>query len=275
MAPSPCTIRLRAGRWFNAADDTASPPAVVLGPAAARTTHAHVGETITLDTAAGPTRFQVVGIDTGQLNNGGTAYFPLTVLQRLTGQTGTTNTLWLTTRDASHPAVDQVTAEVQDRLDTAGYQVDADKLYVEKADNRAANDALFSPSYKSWAPRRDHHAHRPRQRPHHGRHRTNTRDRHPPLPRGPRAATSDVLPAAEGIVLATIGWAVGTPVGWLLSRALLTFIRNTIEIEIPPAFPTTGPLVALAATIAVTVVVIRPSLRRATRISQAPPSATK
>jgi hypothetical protein len=56
------------------------------------------------------------------------------------------------------------------------------------------------------------------------------------------------------------------PIGWLLSRALLIFIRDTIGIDVPPVFPATGPLVALAAAIAVTVVVIRPSLRRATRI---------
>lgn len=47
--------RLSAGRWFTTTDASAAVPTVVLGPAVARTTHASVGQILTLDTAPGPT----------------------------------------------------------------------------------------------------------------------------------------------------------------------------------------------------------------------------
>ena len=54
-------------------------PAVVLGPALARSTGARVGQILTLSVAAGPTRVRVIGIDTVPTSNGDTAYFPLPV----------------------------------------------------------------------------------------------------------------------------------------------------------------------------------------------------
>ncbi len=74
------SYRLSAGRWFTTADTaadarTAITP-VVLGPAVARTVGARVGQILTLAMAAGPTRVRVIGIDTGQPNNGDTVYFP-------------------------------------------------------------------------------------------------------------------------------------------------------------------------------------------------------
>ena len=135
---------LRAGRWFAAGDETKTPVPVVLGPTPADRLHARVGQTVTLDTAAGPTRFDVIGIDTGQNNNSGNVYLPLSVLERLTGRSGTTNALWLTTQGTTHGTIDQATLAVQDRLAAAGYPADAQKRYVQQADNRAQNNTLLT-----------------------------------------------------------------------------------------------------------------------------------
>ena len=68
------SYRLSGGHWFTAADTAAGArpavPPVVLGPAAARTTGARVGQILTLTMAAGPTRVRVIGIDTGQTQRG-------------------------------------------------------------------------------------------------------------------------------------------------------------------------------------------------------------
>jgi putative ABC transport system permease protein len=256
---------LGAGRWFTATDDSASPPAVVLGPAVARTADAHIGQIMTIGTASGPTEVRVVGIDTGQVNNGGVLYFPLSVLQQLTGQPGITNTLWLTTTDPSPTTVDRTAADVRDRLALAGYAVDAQKLYVEQADNRAANDTLLTViqimgllvvaialiglvSTLTMA--------------------VIERTREIGILRclGARARHIRRAFQAEGVLLATMGWIIGVPVGWLLSRGLIVLIRDTIGMELTPAFPAISPPTALLATIVITVIVLRPTLRRATRI---------
>jgi putative ABC transport system permease protein len=257
--------KLGAGRWFTVGDDTASPPAIVLGPAVARTADAHIGQTITLGTASGPTEFRVVGIDMGQVNNGGVVYVPLAALQQLTGQPGITNTLWLTTTDASHATVDRIAADVHDRLAVAGYGIDAQKLYVQQADNRAGNNVLLTViqimgflvvaislmglvSTLTMA--------------------VIDRTREIGILRclGARARHIRRVFQAEGILLATAGWVIGVPIGWLLSRGLLALIRHTIGLDVTTVFPATGPPVALAATIVLTVIVVRPTLRRATHI---------
>lgn len=91
--------------------------------AVARITGARAGQILTLTTAAGPVRVGVIGIHTGQLNSGDTVYFPLPVLERLDGEPGTANSIWLGTACSAHAAIDQVTTAAANRLAAAGYPV--------------------------------------------------------------------------------------------------------------------------------------------------------
>lgn len=257
--------RLHAGRWFTTMDTAAATPAVVLGPAVARAADARAGQTLSVATAAGPTRVHVIGIDTGQLNNGGVVYFPLATLQRLTGMGDTTNTLWLTTTSASHATADRAAAAVQDRLAAAGYQVSTQKLYVQAADNNAQNHTilviievmgllvvaitllgLVSTLTMGVIERR----------------------REIGILRclGARARHIRRVFSAEGIALAAIGWIFGVPLAWLLCQALLIFIRHDFGSGLPAVFPAISLPIVLAATITLTIIVIRAPLRRATRV---------
>lgn len=256
--------QLRAGRWFTAADDTATPAPVVLGPTPADKLNARVGQSVVLDTAAGPARFEVVGIDTGQNNNGGNVYLPLPVLQQLTGRDGTTNALWVTTSRKTHSAIDQATLAVQDHLASAGYPADAQKRYVQQSDNRAQNDTLLTViqvmgvlvvgialigllSTLTMG--------------------VIERTREIGVLRALGAGKRQIRRVfrAEGVTLATIGWIVGLPSGWLLFRGLLVLVRHVFSVNITAVFPATAPPVILIATIALTVLVARPALRRAVR----------
>jgi ABC-type antimicrobial peptide transport system permease subunit len=67
--------------------------------------------------------------------------------------------------------------------------------------------------------------------------------------------------SAEGVTLATLGWVVGIPVGWLISRGLIAFIRHEFSAELTPAFPALSLPVALAAVLVVTLLVIRKPLQ--------------
>jgi len=257
--------RLSAGRWLIAADASAAVPGVVLGPAVARTADARVGQTLTLDTAAGPTPVRVVGIDTVQQNNGGTVYFPLATLQRLTGMSSASNALWLATASSNHAAIDRAATAVAHRLATAGYPVSTQETYVNEADNGAANDTILTVievlgllvvaialmglvSALTMG--------------------VIERTREIGILRclGARAGQVRRVFSAEGVLLATVGWAFGVPVGWLIYEGLLAFVSHDFGIQAPVVYPAIAPPVALVAVIAVTLLVIRPPLRRATRI---------
>jgi ABC-type lipoprotein release transport system permease subunit len=70
---------------------------------------------------------------------------------------------------------------------------------------------------------------------------------------------------AEGVTLATLGWIIGLPIGWLLFRGLLVLIQHIFSVDITAVFFAAAPPVILIATIALTVLVVRPALRRAVR----------
>ena len=72
--------------------------------------------------------------------------------------------------------------------------------------------------------------------------------------------------SAEAMVLAVAGWAFGVLLGWLIYQALLAAIRRSAEISLPQEFPPVIPLITLAGVVALTLLVIRGPLRRATRI---------
>ena len=79
----------------DSSETSSARPVVVLGPAIARTIGARVGQTLDLTTAAGPSRVRVVGIDTGQMDNGSVLYFPLSFLQQSSGMGDSSNLVWL------------------------------------------------------------------------------------------------------------------------------------------------------------------------------------
>jgi putative ABC transport system permease protein len=257
--------RLSAGRWFTTADQTAALPAVVLGPAAERATHARVGAILALDTAAGPTAVRVVGLDTGQFDDGQLIYFPLTVLERLAGTPGAANALWLRTASASHAVIDRVTAAVADRLAADGYPVTTEEIYVEAADGAATDNTILTvvevlgllviaislmglvgALTLSVIER--------------------TREIGVLRCLGARKRHIRRVFGAEGVALAAVGWVFGIPLGWLLSRVELVLIQHDFGVALPPDFPLVSLPVALIAVIALTLLVIRPPLRRATRI---------
>lgn len=257
--------RLSAGRWFTAADQTAALPPVVLGPVAERATHASVGATLTLDTAAGPTAVRVIGLDTGQFDDGQLIYFPLAVLERLSGTPGAANALWLRTASASHAVIDRVTTAVADRLAAAGYPATTQEIYIEAADGAATDNTILTivevlgllvvaislmglvgALTMSVIER--------------------TREIGVLRCLGARRRHIRRVFGAEGVTLAAVGWVFGIPLGWLLSRVELVLIQHDFGVTLPPDFPPVFLPIALVAVIALTLIVIRAPLRRATRI---------
>jgi putative ABC transport system permease protein len=261
--------RLSAGRWFTAADTaTGARPAVspvVLGPAVARAIGARVGQIHTFTLAAGPTRVRVIGIDTGQPNAGDTVYFPLPVLERLDGEPGTADSIWLATASPAHAAIDRVSTAAASRLAAAGYPVSTTKVYVTKAQVTAADAAILTiveilglvvvaimlmglASALSMG--------------------VIERTREVGILRcvGARARHIRRVFSVEAVVLAAVGWAFGVLLGWLIYEGLLMLLFHDASLSLPQEFPPVIPLSTLAGVLVLTLLVIRGPLRRATRI---------
>jgi len=257
--------KLTSGRWFTAADTATSAPVVVLGPEVARTVGAHVGQRLSVLTSGGPALVQVVGIDSTLMNTGTSIFFPLAQLQRLTNSTGTVDALWLTTTTTNHQFVDQVTATVQTRLGRAGYPATMQESYVETAQNEGSNNSIITlievlgllvvgialiglVGTLTLA--------------------LIERGREVGILRCLGASARQVRRVfnAEAVVMATAGWALGSLLGYALFLGLLAFVKHDFGITFVNVFPLLSIPVALAVVVLVTLLVIRPTLRRATRI---------
>jgi putative ABC transport system permease protein len=257
--------KLTSGRWFTAADTATSPPVVVLGPEVARAVGAHVGQRLSVFTSGGTTQVRVVGIDSTLMNTGGSIFFPLAQLQRLTNSAGTADALWLTTTTPSHRFVDQVAAAVQTRLAQAGYPATMQESYVETAQNEGTNNSVVTlievlgllvvgialiglVGTLTLA--------------------LLERGREVGILRCLGASARQVRRVfnAEAVVMATAGWALGSPLGYVLFLGLLAFVKHDFGIPLVNVFPLLSIPVALVVVVLVTLLVIRPTLRRATRI---------
>lgn len=257
--------RLSAGRWFTGADSAQSPPVVVLGPAVANAVHAKVGQRLAVSTPTGPTRVEVVGIDSVMLNNGDSVFLPLAQLQRLTNSVGVVNALWLTTRDTSDHFIDRVSASEQTRLGDAGYPVGIQKSYVENAQNVSTNNSVIVVlealglivvgialiglvSTLTLA--------------------IMERTREVGILRCLGAGARQIRRVfnAEALCMALVGWALGSVFGYFLFAGLIAFIKQDFGFTLVKDFPLLSVPAALVAVILVTLLAVRPALHRAVHI---------
>jgi len=256
---------LSSGRWFTEADTADSPPVVVLGPAVANAVHAKVGQRLVVSTPKGPTEVAVVGIDSVMMNNGDTVFFPLPELQRLTNSVGVVDALWLTTRATSDHFVDQVSASVQTRLGDAGYPVGIQKSYVLTAQNMRTDNSVIAVlealglivvgialiglvSTLTLA--------------------IIERTREVGVLRclGAGARPIRRVFIAEALGMALVGWALGSVLGYFLFAGLIAFIKHDFGFTMVRVFPLLSIPAGLVAVTVVTLLVVRPTLRRAVRI---------
>jgi putative ABC transport system permease protein len=257
--------QLSSGQWFTAADTATSPAVAVLGQAVARATGARVGQRLAVRTPAGQTQVTVAGIDSVILNNGASVFFPLAQFQRLTNSVGTVNTLWLTTKSTSDQFVNQVSASVQTRLGLAGYPATIQKSYVVTAQNASTNNSISAlievlgllvvgialiglVGTVSLA--------------------LIERTREVGILRslGARARQIRRVFNTEAVVIAAAGWALGSLLGYFLFLGLIAFVQHDFGVTVAKVFPVVSLPVALVAVVFVTLIVVRPTLRRAVRI---------
>jgi putative ABC transport system permease protein len=264
------SYQLSAGHWFtpaqtaSSAADVAVPP-VVLGPVVATASRARLGQTLTLTLAQGPTLVRVIGIDTVHIDSGSVVYFPLPVLERLDGNPGASNTMWISTADSSHAAVSSVATAIGNRLASAGFPASTEAIYVIQQQTTATENSLLAildvlgalivvimliglASSLSMG--------------------VMERTREVGILRcvGARARNIRRVFSAEAVTLAFAGWVLGIGVGWLIYQGLIALVHHYLNYTLPQEFLPVIPLVTLVGVVALTLLVIRGPLRRASRI---------
>lgn len=267
MTDTPLSLPdLRAGRWYDADEARNGAPVAVVGPTVARENGLGLGDTIAVRTAGGDKDVRVVGIDSGQRESGRLLYVPLRWLQRSTGWGDSTNMLWMTMAHSNNGDIDRTTNAVEDALTAGGYRVAPEKLYVLKAENKSANDAILNMitlvggvvvligmvglvNAISM--------------------NVIERTREIGILRCVGARARDIRSAfaAESVAQAVLGWILGLPLGLLLSWGLARLTLTIMELEIATVFDIPTALVVLAATMALAALVVLGPVRRATRIN--------
>jgi len=264
------SYRLSAGHWFTAAQTAASAadvavPPVVLGPAVATVSGARVGQTLTFTLPQGPTRVRVIGIDTGHIDSGSVVYLPLPVLERLDGNPGASNSMWVSTASSTHAAIDAAATALGNRLASAGFPVGTQAIYVIQQQTTADENSLLAildvlgalivvimliglASSLSMG--------------------VLERTREVGILRcvGARARNIRRVFSAEAVTLAFAGWLAGIAVGWLIYQGLIALVQHYLSQTLPQEFLPVIPLITLAGVVVLTLIAIRGPLRRATRI---------
>jgi putative ABC transport system permease protein len=264
------SYHLSAGHWFtsaqtapSAADVAISP--VVLGPAFATAARARVGQTLTLTLAQGPTKVRVIGIDTVNIDSGLIVYFPLPVLERLDGNPGASDSIWVSTASPSHAAIDGAAGAAANRLASAGFPASTQEIYVIDQQATSAENSFLAilevlgllivvimliglASSLSMG--------------------VLERTREVGILRclGARARHIRRIFSAEAVTLAFAGWVVGVGVGWLIYQGLIVFVRHLASLTLPQEFLPMILVITLAGVVVLTLLVIRGPLRRAARI---------
>jgi putative ABC transport system permease protein len=254
---------LTEGRWFTTAEAATQAPVAIIGENLARTTGTHVGETVTLQTAAGPARFKVIGETSTQWNNGTAFYVPLTTMQKLL-RLDTVNAYLIRTTSRDHAAIDRTTTQLEDRLAVAGYGVGTSVKYEQQRANVNANRqistiigvlgllivaismvGLVNAITMSVLER--------------------TREIGVLRCIGARARDIRRIFTAEGLAVSIAGWLVGIPVGYGLARMFSWLLLEIVGIDFGFTFPPLNLLIALVGTVLLALLIMRIPLRRAVR----------
>ena len=195
-----------------------------------------VGDGITLTTVAGPLRLRIIGLATNQQEDGAVLYLPLTTLRSALGQPTGVSTYWIKTTSSDEGLIDRTTTLLDDRLTALGYDVATEISYVMERDEIEANSTItttigvlgFLIVAMSMVGLANAITMSILER---------TREIGILRCLGARARDVRRIFATEGIALALVGWLVGIPLGYALTRLLIRLVWEVVGVRLPFVFP--------------------------------------
>jgi putative ABC transport system permease protein len=256
---------IAAGRWFTAAEENGKAHVAVVERDIARTTGTQLGDTIRVRIAPGVVAFRVIGISSNQQEDGTALYAPLTTMHALIpGMPADASDYWVRTTSHDHAFIDRTTTRVENVLNANGYDVSSQIVYVMLADEIANNRTLVTSVLVlgflivaiSMAGLANALTMSVLER---------TREIGVLRSIGARARDIRRIFAAETIVLATLGWLIGIPVGILLEMFLVWMTKKVVLVEVPFTFPIWNVVLALVGTIVLALLITLVPIRRAVR----------
>lgn len=256
--------RLADGRWFTPDEERGRERVAVVERNIADNGGIHVGDEITLETAAGAAEFKVIGIAKNQQENGTALFVPLPTARSLLGQPTGASHYWVALDDRGNDGVDRTTSMLEDRLANLGYEVTTEIRYIAERDEVSANRSLTTSiavlgfvivamSMVGLA----------------NAITTNVleRTREIGIMRSIGARARDVrrIFTTEGLALAIAGWLAGIPLGYALTRLLVWLVWQIVDVRLPVLFPPLNVAIALVGTLALALLVLFLPVRRAVR----------
>ena len=254
-----------AGRWYTAAEEARRAHVAVVQRDIARTTGTRLGQMIHVQMPSGDFNFRVIGIASNQQENGTALYVPLATMHTLMPVVPLGGgDFWVQTTSHAHAFIDRTTTQVDETLTASGYGIGTQIVYVQLA-SEVANDRTLTTSILvlgflivaiSMA----------------GLVNTLTmsvleRTREIGILRSIGARARDIrrIFATETIVLATLGWLLGIPVGLGLDLFLGWMTKKVVRVEVPFTFPVWNIAIALVGTILLALLITVVPIRRAVR----------
>jgi putative ABC transport system permease protein len=262
--------RLAAGRWYTPAEEQARAHVAVVEQDIAQATGTRLGDSITVQTASGPASFRVIGISANQQEAGTALFVPLTTLHGvLTGIPADANDYWVQTTSHDHAFIDRTTTAIEDTLTAHGYDVSSEIVYVMLADEIASYRTLTTTLAVvgllvvaiGMAGLANALTMSVLER---------TREIGILRSIGARARDIRRIFAAETLALATAGWLIGIPLGYLLDLFLVWLVKRIVNINLTLAFPPWNLALVLAGTVLLALLITLVPIRRAARL---PPGA--
>lgn len=257
--------RLASGRWFDVDEAAGAAPVAVVERNIAQNLGIEVGDRMTVTFVTGEAELTVIGIATNQQEEGTAFYVPLSTARRLVGQPSGTRSYWIKADSADSGAIDRTASELEDRLVALGYDVATEITYVAERDEVAANRTLTTSiavlgfvivamSMVGLA----------------NAVTANVIERIREIgvlrSIGARARHISWIFATEGIALAVVGWLIGIPVGYGLTRLIVRLVWEIVDVRIPVVFPAVNVPLALAGTVGLALSVLSLPVRRASRL---------
>jgi putative ABC transport system permease protein len=258
--------RLGAGRWYTPAEEQTRARVAVIEQDIAQATRTRLGDTISVQTKAGPASFRVIGVSTNQQDNGTALFVPLTTMHAvLTGMPADDSDFWVRTTSHEHAFIDRTATRIEDTLTAHGYDVDSGIAYVKLTDEIASNRTLTTTLAVmgllvvaiSMAGLANALTMSVLER---------TREIGILRSIGARARDIRRIFAAETLTLAAAGWLIGLPLGYLLDLFLVWMVKKVININLTLAFPPWNLALTLAGTTLLALLITLVPIRRAVRL---------
>ncbi len=256
---------LYKGRWFNSNEEQTNATVLVITKSFSEIESLRVGDTVEVKMATGTYNFQIIGITSSLMNNGMACFIPISTVQDKLMMGNMVNGFSIVTESKSHDLIDRVATDIEDTMLERGFVVNNFILYIAEEQNHQANQqvmnlmmavgglivlitmiGLMSMLTMNVIER--------------------TKEIGMLRCIGSSSRSIRSVFGVEGLVIALFGWTAGIPMGYFVGSFLNKMIYDILHLEMAFIFPTEYIVISLVLTLAMTMIVIQPSLWRATHL---------